>query len=498
MQQTIDAFHQHQQQLRAYDHAMGILSYDRETIMPRGATENLCNTMGVLAEKQYSLTVDPRYKELVEELDSNKDKLDPVTRAEVRLVRREMQRMERIPKDEYVAYEVARNEAGAAWRTAKETNDYQLFEPHLRKVLGFCRRFPAYIAPEKKPYDALIDFFEEGMTMEAIDPFFERARRELVPLIREIAERGRRIDDSFLKLAYPIADQEKLSVYLMDLLTMDPKRRVIGTTEHPFTTAFTKYDVRITTHYHEDMMASSMYSVIHEGGHALYELNVGDDIAYSSVGNGTSMGIHESQSRFYENIIGRSRAFVGAVMPKLRELFPAQLGDVDAQAFYLAVNKSCPSLIRTEADELTYPLHIMIRYELEKLLIDGALDTGELPAAWNRMYKEYLGIDVPSDREGVLQDSHWSFGGFGYFPSYALGSAYGAQMLASMERDLDVWSCVKEGDLAPIVGWMRERIYQYGSMKTPAEFLESCCHAPFDPAYYIAYLTKKFTEVYAL
>ena len=336
------------------------------------------------------------------------------------------------------------------------------------------------------------------MTMAAIDPFFKETREKLVPLIRQIAERGRRIDDSFLKKSYPIADQKLLSEHLMNVLTMDKARRVIGTTEHPFTTAFTKYDVRITTHYHENVMASSMYSVIHEGGHALYELNVGDDIAYSPVGSGTSMGIHESQSRFYENIIGRSEAFIGMIMPKLAELFPSQLRGVDAHAFYLAVNKSEPSLIRTEADELTYPLHIMIRYELEKQLIDGSLDTKDLPAAWNRMYKEYLGVEVPNDRQGVLQDSHWSFGGFGYFPSYALGSAYGAQMLASLEKDVDVWGSVKHGDLKPIVDWLTERIYRYGSMKTPAEFLENCCHAPFDPSYYITYLTKKLSDVYAL
>ena len=498
MQKTIDAFHEHLQQIRAYDHALGILNYDRDTVMPRGATENLSNPMGVLVERQYSLTVDPHYKELVEELAKNADKLDPVTRAEVRTVRREMQRTERIPKDEHVAYETCCNEAGSVWRTAKETDDYALFEPYLRKVLDYSRRFPGYFAPEKKPYDALIDIYEEGMTMAAIDPFFKGAREQLVPLIAEIGRRGRKIDDSFLNKVYPIVDQEKLSNYLMDVLTMDPARRVIGTTEHPFTTSFTKYDVRITTHYHENMMASSMYSVIHEGGHALYDMNVGDDIAYSIVGNGTSMGIHESQSRFYENIIGRSEPFIKTIMPVLHALFPTQLAGVDAHSFYLAVNKSEPSLIRTEADELTYPLHIMIRYELEKLLIDGSLDTKELPKAWNKMYKEYLGIDVPSDREGVLQDSHWSFGGFGYFPSYALGSAYGAQMLASMEKDVNVWDTVGKGDLAPVVAWLRERIYRYGCMKTPTEFLDNCCHAPFDPAYYIRYLTKKFTEVYAL
>ena len=210
------------------------------------------------------------------------------------------------------------------------------------------------------------------------------------------------------------------------------------------------------------------------------------------------MGIHESQSRFFENIIGRSEPFIHAIYPKLTELFPDQLRGVDAHAFYLAVNMSRPSLIRTEADELTYSLHIMARYELEKQLIAGTLSTRDLPAAWNEMYRAYLGVDVPSNREGVLQDSHWSFGGFGYFPSYALGSAYGAQMLSSIQKDLDVWDCVEKGDLSPIVGWLTERIYRFGCGKTPTELFDNCCHAPFDPTYYTDYLRKKFTGIYRL
>ena len=278
------------------------------------------------------------------------------------------------------------------------------------------------------------------------------------------------------------------------LMTAD----TIGEVEHPFTTNFSKDDVRITTHYHEKAFASSMYSVIHEGGHALYELNIGDDIKYSPLGGGASMSIHESQSRFYENIIGRSEAFLTYILPDIQKLGPKALKDVTPHDFYLAVNKSKPSLIRTQADELTYCFHVMIRYELEKQLIAGTLAVKDLPAAWNKLYKEYLGVDVPNDTQGVLQDSHWSGGAFGYFPSYALGSAYGAQMLKVMERDIPVWELVAKGDLKPIVGWLTERIYRYGRLLKPNELILKACEAPFDPRYYVDYLKNKYTEVYGL
>jgi carboxypeptidase Taq len=284
----------------------------------------------------------------------------------------------------------------------------------------------------------------------------------------------------------------------MDVLGLDRNHCIIGETEHPFTTEFTKYDVRITTHYHEDMVEASMYSVIHEGGHATYERNIADEIAKTPLGRGVSMSVHEGQSRFFENIIGRSEPFIEAIFPKMQEIFPAQLKDVTAHDFYVAVNKAEPSLIRTEADELTYPLHVMIRYELEKRLFDGDLEAKDLPKEWNRMYREYLGIDVPDDRRGVLQDSHWASGLFGYFPSYALGSAFGAQLIKRMEREFDVWSSVRAGDLKPIVAWLTEHIYHFGSIKEPTQLMEEAFGAPFDPTYYTDYLTKKYTELYHL
>ena len=244
-------------------------------------------------------------------------------------------------------------------------------------------------------------------------------------------------------------------------------------------------------------MASSMYSVIHEGGHARYELNIADEVQYTCLSGGVSMGVHESQSRFYENIIGRSRPFIQAVFPKLQEFFPQQLCDVTEEQFYRAVNKAQPSLIRIEADELTYCLHIMVRYEIEKQLIGGTLAVKDVPETWNRLYKEYLGVDVPDDKHGCLQDSHWSGGSFGYFPSYALGSAYGAQMLRNMEKEIDVWGPVSRGDLSGVSGWLKERVHQFGGLLTPAEVVQTACGS-FDPTVYTDYLANKYSQLYGL
>ena len=290
---------------------------------------------------------------------------------------------------------------------------------------------------------------------------------------------------------------QRVVVHVGAVMKLDRAHVGIAETEHPFTTAFTKYDVRITTHYHENNFSYSMYSVIHEGGHALYDAHPADELAYTVLGGGVSMSIHESQSRFYENIIGRSRGYIRLIAPKLRELFPS-LAEVSDEALYRALNKAMPSLVRTEADELTYCLHILIRYELEQKLFDGQLSVDDLPAEWNRLYREYLGIEVPTDREGVLQDMHWSGGLFGYFPSYALGSAYGAQMLHVMKQTVDVDGALAAGDLSPINGWLEEHIWKYGGLYDPGVLLEKALGAPFDSQYYVRYLRDKYTELYGL
>ena len=334
--------------------------------------------------------------------------------------------------------------------------------------------------------------------MAACDSFFGRLRSEIVPLLQKISEVPQ-VDDSIRHGYFPADKQEELSYLLMEKMGLDLGHVGLSTTEHPFTTSLGSHlDERITTHYYEDDFVCSMYSVIHEGGHALYDTGSADELAFTALDGGVSMSIHESQSRFYENIIGRSKAYCNFIFPELQRLFPDQMEGRSAEEFYIGVNKAQPSLIRTESDELTYCLHIMVRYELEKRIMHDELEVKDLPAEWNRMYKEYLGIDVPDDKRGVLQDSHWASGLFGYFPSYALGNAYGAQFLAKMRETVDVDSCIEKGDFGPVNAWNRENIWQHGGRYKPVELLNRVLGEEFDPGYYIDYLKNKFTEIYGL
>ena len=334
--------------------------------------------------------------------------------------------------------------------------------------------------------------------MAQCDEFFAQLKRTIQPLVRRIVTEGKAPAAAFLQNTWPLEAQRRLSAYLMGLLGLDPGHCQLGESEHPFTNELYKGDVRITTHYHENDLASSMYSVIHEGGHALYELHIADRLAYTCLSGGATMGLHESQSRLYENYLGRSLPFIRCIWPELTKLFPAQLAGVSAEQFYKAVNQCRPSLIRTEADEVTYCLHVMVRYELEKRLLSGSLAVADLPAAWNAQMKELLGVEVPCDAQGVLQDIHWACGDLGYFPSYALGTAYGAQIMAKMRSELDVDALLEAGHFAPINAWLEDRIWQYGKEKSPAWLLQNACGAPFDPRYYTDYLVEKYSKIYEL
>ena len=496
LKEALERLEELQQKMFAYRTASSSLYLDGVTVAPKDTSAGRGVALGVLAGESHKLFASPEVGQLLDFLDSRRDELDPVTAREVTVLRRDYSKTARIPADEYMEYAMLTNEASDVWHRAKENNDFESFRPVLEKLVAFNRKFAGYYDPDKAPYDALLNEYERGVDMAYLDKFFAAVREKLVPLIHAIGEKEQ-LDDSVLHRHYPAEAQRKFSDYLMEVLQLDRAHCAIGETEHPFTLNFTSQDVRITTHYKEDDVSSSMYSVIHEGGHARYELNVDPALDYTCLAGGVSMGVHESQSRFYENIIGRSLPFVQAIFPKMQEFFPEQLSGVTAEEFYKAVNKAQPSLIRTEADELTYCLHVMVRYEIEKRLIGGTLAVKDVPAEWNRLYKEYLGIDVPDDTRGCLQDSHWSGGSFGYFPSYALGSAYGAQMLRNMEQEMDVWGPVSKGDLSGVSGWLREHIHKYGGMMEPADIVKNAC-GDFDPTVYTDYLTKKYSELYGL
>lgn len=481
----------------AYYHAMSVLSIDGETVAPKRSAAGRSKTLGVLSGVTYQLLVNDEVREMLEVILSSKEQADAATARRAELLKEDLDNMTRIPQEEYVAYQTLVSDANAIWHEAKVKSEFSLFAPYLEKIIDFNRRFASYKNPDKPAYDVLLDDYEKGASMATLDPFFALLREKLTPVILEVAKRPAPRTD-FLHQSFPIAQQRVFSDRLMTMMGMDRECCAIGETEHPFTDGFNKWDVRITTHYYENDLASSMYSVIHEGGHALYEMGVGDELQFTGLSGGSTMGIHESQSRFYENIIGRSLPFCKALLPVAQELFPAQLRGVTPEMFYAAVNEARPSLIRTEADELTYAHHIMIRYELEKLMMSGQVKVNELPGLWNQFYKDYLGVTVPNDREGILQDSHWSGGAIGYFPSYALGSAYGVQMLAAMEKEVDVWAAAEKGDLSPITAWLGEHIHRYGRLLKPAQLLENAMGAPFDPNCYVDYLTKKFSALYHL
>ena len=497
LQQAIAKMREYEELNQAYNHAMGVLSLDGETVAPRGSSAGRGKTLGVLSGVSFKLLVNPEMQETFETILANSSECDRQIVREAEEIRDSYNEISRIPVEEFIAYQELTNEAGDVWHTAKEKDDYASFAPYLEKLIEYQRRFAAYKDDKRPAYDVLLDSYEKGMDTAKLDVFFEGLRKELTPVIIEIGKRPAP-DTSFLRGHFPIDKQRAFSDKLMALMGLDRNHCGIAETEHPFTTGFGKHDVRITTHYYEPDVASSMYSVIHEGGHAMYELGIGDELQGTVLADGASMGIHESQSRFYENLIGRSEPFCHAVLPLMRECFPGQFDAVTPEMLYRGVNLAQPSLIRVEADELTYGNHIMVRYELEKLLIGGELSVKDLPGEWNRMYKTYLGIDVPTDREGVLQDTHWSGGMMGYFPSYALGSAYGVQMLHAMEKDVDVWSAVQSGNFAPVNEWLREKIHRHGRMLTPVQLIENACGESFDPSVYTDYLKQKFSSLYGL
>ena len=487
-----------QEKLAAFDHAMSLIYFDGVTTASKGTAENRSQTLSVLTEEEYLLSTGKDTVELLEFLDSSKDELTEKEKRSVYLALKDIRQMQKIPMDEYIEYEKLMVEADDVWHRAKETGDFELFRPVLERIVEFTLRFAHYCAPEKDPYDYCIDQYAEGLTTEICDKFFDALKSRIVPLLKRISEKSQ-ISDACLRGDFDKNAQEEFAYELMKTIGLDLSHCGLAETEHPFTTSLgSHHDVRITTNYHRENVSYSMYSVIHEGGHALYDSGSEDGLAYTNLDGGASMDIHESQSRFYENILGRSRGFVSYLFPVMRRYFPEQMKNYTEEDLYKAVNLVVPSLIRTEADEVTYCLHIMIRYNLEKRLMHGELQVKDLPSEWNRLYKEYLGIDVPNDREGVLQDSHWSSGLIGYFPSYALGSAYGAQFLRKMQEEINIDECLAKGDFAPINEWNRERIWKYGQLKKPQDILKDVFGEQFDPFIYTEYLEKKYTDLYGL
>ena len=498
LQEAITKLYAWQSKLSAYNHAMSLIYFDGTTTAPKKTAANRGHALSILSEEMYNLTTNEETVALLDFLDQHKDELEEKEQRMVYLAYQGMKEMKKIPLEDYIAYQELLVKADDIWHRAKENSDFELFLPILEQIFEYNKKFAHYCAPEKHPYDYCLDQYEKGLTMEKCDEFFATLKSRIVPLIKNIGE-AKQIDDSCIHGDFDEISQEKFSLELMKIMGIDLGICGLGTTEHPFTTSIgSHHDVRITTNYQRDNFTSSMFSVIHEGGHALYEMHPAEEFEYTNLDGGVSMGIHESQSRFYENLLCRSEAFVNYVFPKVCECFPEQMKGYTANDLYKAINLVTPSLIRTEADEVTYCLHVMVRYELEKRVMSGELEVKDLAKEWNKLYKEYLGVDVPNDRQGVLQDSHWSGGSIGYFPSYALGSAYGAHLLHKMRESVDVDKCLAEGNFAPINEWNREHIWKYGCLKNPGDLLVEALGEEFDPTYFTNYLEEKYSKIYNL
>ena len=485
-----------EKQLFAYRYALNTVDFDAETVAPEGSADGRAEACEVLSRASFELLVNADTAALLQQAAAEAE--TEQEQAEVRQLQRQYDEIAKIPAEEYAAFTKLCNQSIPVWVKAKRTNDFSVFAPYLEKIVAARRAQAHYFAPDRDPYEVLLDQYEHGLTIAQCDEFFATLRETIVPLLADIRDHGTPIRTDFLDQDWPIGAQRKVSEKIMQLWGLDPAHCYLAESEHPFTTEFWRGDVRITTHYMPRDMFSNLYSVAHEGGHALYELNIDPAYDYTAVTGGATMGIHESQSRLFENYVGRSRAFVHCLYPTLRELFPTQLADVTEEEIWRAVNRAEPGLIRTEADELTYALHIMVRYEIEKALIQGTLAVADLPAAWNAKYKEYLGVDVPDNAHGCLQDIHWSMGDIGYFPSYALGSAYGAQAIADLRKTMDLDAQWAAGDMEPLKAALKERVWQWGSMKEPQWLVQSLCGGKFDPHYFTRYLKEKYTALYQL
>ena len=498
---SVSAFKQLQRSLWTRDYTMKILSFDGATVAPERGAAARGEALGALAEERHRLLTGSDAQDLVTALSAARDAgtLDEQTAFELNVFARDQREALAVPAEEEAAWTRLVCEADAVWHRVKPTGDWEAFAPYVDRIVATLKQRAARLNPAADPYDVMLDLYERGISQASVDAFFSEVRASVVPLVRAITERGEQPSLPF-RAAHGSHDaQMALSRDLMALLGLEMDGAALAETEHPFSEGFAAGDVRVATHIYEDDVLSNVYSVIHEAGHALYEQNVDPAYAYTCLEGGTSMGIHESQSRLMENMVGRSRAFMEPLLELLAKRFPETYASVTADELYRAANIAQPSLVRLEADELTYPLHIMIRYEVEQALFAGEAAAADVPALWQSLTRKYLGLEVPNNTVGCLQDTHWSGGDFGYFPTYALGSAYAAQFVAAMRTDGVAFDAAcAAGNLAPINAWLRERIWRWGRAKDADELVRGACGTAFDPGFYCRYLTEKFSALYSL
>lgn len=494
-----DALHELRERLAEIadlSHAGGLLGWDQQTMMPERAAPQRAEQLATLGKVVHERFADDAIGRL---LDAARPAEGSVDEDLVRVTRRDWEKARRVPAT--LAAEMARAGAlgHAAWVDARERSDFAAFLPALRRNVELRLRYVECFEGFDDPYDVLLDDYEEGMTSAEVDALFTELRAALVPLIAAVSERADAVDDGFLHGDFPVARQRELVGGVLAQLGWDAGGWRLDEAAHPFATSFGPGDVRLTTRYDPTYAGSALYGAIHELGHGLYEAQVDPALARTPLGEGVSLGVHESQSRLWENVVGRGRPFVGWLHGQLEEAFPGQLAGVDADGLYRAVNRVRPSLIRVEADEATYGLHIILRFELERAMIAGTVALEELPEAWNDRMKRYLGVEVPDDAHGVLQDVHWSGGDIGYFATYALGNLIAAQLWERARADLpDLDGALAAGDGAPLRDWLREHVHRWGRRLPPRSLVQQATGSPIRVEPFVAYLRGKLEPIYGI
>ena len=480
----------------AYSMALAIIGIDQQTVAPTGGSAYRDARTAYLSGELFSIDTDPLMLSILKELKDD-ESADPDDRRAAELYVKNVEDQMCIPKEEYVAWQNLLNESYNIWLKAKQENNYAIFAPTLRKIIDGAKKIYGYRNSERALYDEMLNDYEPGMTMERYDAFFDALKERLVPLIEKVTK-AKQIKTDFLFESYSIDEQKKFMDELLAYMHFDKEWGYQNETEHPFTSWTCENDCRTTTKYLSDNVISAILSTVHEVGHAYYEHDCDPKYDGMILSEGISSGMHESQSRLCENYLGRTRAFWEYNYPVLQKHFPKQLNHVTLDEFVNAINVAEPSFVRTEADELTYPLHILIRYEIEKGLFNGNLSTDNLDQVWNEMYAKYLGVEVPNDKCGILQDVHWASGSFGYFPTYALGSAFAAQFVQAMRKDIDVDEALRTNHYEVCMNWLKEHIHKYGCRYDADEVLKMATGESFDVNYYLDYLEEKYTKLYNL
>ena len=478
-----------------------VLEWDQETYMPPGGVQGRAEQLSTLLTLSHVKFTSDEVGKLIEDLE---DELagapfDSDDASIVRVTRRDYDQARKLPPELVAEIARAGSVARPVWEKARHDENFGLFAPYLEKNVELNRRIADALGYKDRPYDALIDRSEPGMTTQELAAIFDELKAAIVPLVADIKQHADAVDDSVLYRGFDPDLQVSYALDLVRRLGYDLERGRQDISTHPFSTGFGPGDVRITTRVSRDFFNECLFGSIHESGHAMYNQGMGREIDRTPLWDGASPGIHESQSRLWENLVGRSRAFWRHFYPSLKSVFPEPLKGVEEEAFDRAVNKSYPSFIRVEADEVTYNMHVRLRFELENELLEGTLKVKDVPEAWNSRFKSYLGLDVPNDREGALQDIHWSFVSFGIFPGYTIGNLVSAQLMEKIRADIpDLDAHVENGHFAPLLSWLRKNVHRHGRKFTPNELLERATGKPLTAGPWIAYVRKKFGALYGL